>query len=42
MGALLALDKSIAGASDAEALEFGANAGMSSLKPVVEKILAEQ
>jgi uncharacterized protein (TIGR01244 family) len=42
VGALLALEKSIEGASDAEALEFGTKAGMSSLKPVVEKLLSEQ
>ena len=41
VGALLALKESMAGASDAEALEYGKNAGLSRLEPVVRKRLAE-
>ena len=41
VGALLALDKSTAGASDSQALEYGTKAGMTSLKPTVEKILKD-
>ncbi len=41
VGALLALRKSLDGATDAEALEYGKNAGLSRLEPVVRQRLGE-
>lgn len=42
VGALLALRRSLAGASDEEALEYGRNAGLSRLEPVVRERLRER
>jgi len=39
VGALLALRKSLSGASDEEALAYGKDAGMTRLEPVVRKVL---
>lgn len=42
VGALLALRAALNGASDAEALEIGRQAGLSSLEPAVRKALVEK
>jgi uncharacterized protein (TIGR01244 family) len=41
VGALLALRESLAGADDSTALEYGRNAGMTRLEPIVRKVLEE-
>lgn len=42
VGALLALRESLDGASDKEALEYGRNAGLSRLEPVVQQRLRDE
>jgi len=42
VGALLALRRSVNGANDAEALQYGKKGGMTRLQPIVEKRLAEK
>lgn len=42
VGALLALRESLRGASDEEALEFGKQAGMTRLEPLVKERLADE
>lgn len=42
VGAILALRRSLNGASDVEALQYGKEGGMTRLEPIIEKRLAEK